>query len=124
MRNFQEKRGWKNIVQSKPFLALFGIVLLIFSWNIFGLWNKMRETVKNRKIVEDKVALLKQQKENISSEINSLNTAEGKEKFFRENLGLVKEGESLTVVVEDKNPSTPPTQTSGGFWFFLKSWFK
>ena len=84
MRNFQQARGWKNIVQSKPFLILFGIVILIFSWNVFGLWNKMQETVKNKKIVEDKVALLKQQKENISSEINSLNTVEGKEKFFRE----------------------------------------
>ena len=124
MRNFQEKRGWKNIVQSKPFLILFGIVILIFSWNVFGLWNKMQETVKNKKIVEDKVALLKQQKENISSEINSLNTVEGKEKFFRENLGLAKEGEDMTVVVEDKNPPMSPTQTSGGFWSFLKSWFK
>src|SRR3989344_6031108 len=104
MRNFQQKRTWRNITQSKPFLVIFGIIVLIFSWSVFGFWNKMQETVKNKKIVEDKVAALKQQKENISSEINDLNTDQGKERFFRENLGLAKEGENITIVVEDKNP--------------------
>ena len=124
MRNFQEKRGWRNIVQSKPFLILFGIVILFFSWNVFVFWNKMQETVKNKNIVKDKIALLKKQKEDISSEINSLNTMEGKEKFFRENLGLVKEGEDVTVVVEDKNPPLTPKPASSGFWSFLTGWLR
>ncbi|MFA6177393.1 MAG: septum formation initiator family protein [Candidatus Paceibacterota bacterium] len=124
MRNFQEKRGWRNIVQSKPFLILFGIVILFFSWNVFTFWNKMQETVKNKKIVEDKIALLEKQKGEISSEINSLNTIEGKEKFFRENLGLVKEGEGVTVVVEDKNPPITSKPISSGFWSFFTNLFK
>lgn len=124
MRNFQEKRGWRNIVESKPFLIFFGIVLLFFAWNVWGLWSRMEETSKNRKIAEDKVATLKQQQQNISSEINNLNTDEGKEKFFRENLGLVKDGEGLTVVVEDKNPPVVPKPAYSGFWSFLTSWFK
>ena len=123
MRNFQEKRGWRNIVQSKPFLIFFGIVILFFSWNVFVFWNKMQETEKNKKIVEDKIALLKKQKEDISSEINSLNTMEGKEKFFRENLGLAKEGEDVTVVIEDKNPPVSKPAPSG-FWSFFTNWFK
>lgn len=124
MRNFQQQEGWKNIVRSKPFLILFGIIILIFSWNVFGFWNKMRETVQNKKMVEDKVVALRQQKENISSEINSLNTAEGKEKFFRENLGLVKEGEDMIVVVEEKKPPEVSKSASSGFFSFLKNWFK
>lgn len=122
MRNFQEKKGWRNIVQSKPFLILFGIVILFFSWNVFSFWNKMQETVKNRKMIEDRVALLKQQKENVSSETNNLNTDAGKEKFFRENLGLVKEGEDVTVVVEEKNPPEVSPTTSPGFFSFLFFW--
>ncbi|MFA6257842.1 MAG: septum formation initiator family protein [Candidatus Paceibacterota bacterium] len=124
MRNFQEKRGWRNIVQSKPFLIFFGIVILFFSWNVFTFWNKMQETVKNKKIVEDKVALLKQQKENISSEINSLNTVEGKEKFFRENLGLAKEGEDMTIIVEEKKLPEVSKPASSGFWSFFINLFK
>lgn len=124
MRNFQQQRGWKNIVQSKPFLILFGAVILVFSWNVFGFWNKMQETARNKKIVEDKVTALLKQKENISSEINSLNTAEGKEKFFRENLGLAKEGEDTIVVVEEKKSPEVPKPEPSGFFSFLKNWFK
>ncbi|MFH1200730.1 MAG: septum formation initiator family protein [bacterium] len=125
MRNLEKKRGWRNIVQSKPFLILFGIVLLIFSWNVFGFWNKMQETVKNKKIIEDKVTALKQQKENISAEINNLSTDQGKERFFRENLGLAKEGENVTIVVEEKNPpETPKDVSSSWFISFFKNWFK
>lgn len=124
MRNFQQKRMWRNITQSKPFLVIFGVIVLIFSWSVFGFWNKMQETVKNKKIVEDKVAALKQQKENISSEINDLNTDQGKERFFRENLGLAKEGENITIVVEDKNPTVTPKSTSSGFFSFFINLFK
>ncbi len=126
MRNLEWKRGWKNIVQSKPFLILFGIALLVFSWNVFSFWNKMQETVKNKEIVENKVIALKQQMENISAEINSLSTEQGKEKFFRENLGLAKEGEGVTIVVEEKNLPEAPQDTSPASWFFsfFKNWFK
>jgi len=124
MRNFQRKRGWKNIMQSKPVLILLGILILIFTWNILGFWNKMEETSKNKKIIEDKVVSLHQKKENISSEINSLNTDQGKEKFIRENYGLVKEGEDMIVVVEDKTPpETLKADSSSGFFSFLKNWF-
>ena len=125
MRNFQQKRIWRNIVQSKPVLILLGILILFFAWNILGFWNRMEETSKNKKIVEDKIAALKQQKEKLSSDINSLNTNAGKEKLFRENFGLAKEGEDLIVIVDDKNPPvTPKTSISSGFFSFFKNLFK
>ncbi len=123
MKNFQQKGRWKNIMQSKPILFLLGVIIVIFAWNVLGFLNKMRETEKNKEMVEAKVSLLKKQMENLSLEIESLKTDEGKEKFFRENLGLVKEGEDLIVVVEDKNAPIIPEENSG-FWSFLKNIFK
>ena len=76
-------------------------------------------------MLEDKIAALQQQKDKLSSDINSLNTDEGKEKVFRENFGLAKDGEDMTVVVEDNNPSqTPPQSPAAGFFSFLKNLFK
>ncbi|MBI3888176.1 septum formation initiator family protein [Candidatus Nomurabacteria bacterium] len=124
MRNFQQKRGWRNIFQSKPVLALFGILILVFAYNILGLWNKMQDTEKNKKIAEDKVAELLQQKKKLTTDINSLNTTEGKEKLFRENFGLAKDGEDLIVVVDDKNSPAVPKPASSGFFGFLKNLFK
>lgn len=128
MINFQRKRGWRDIMQSKPVLVFLGILILIFTWNILGFLSKMQETEKNKKIAEERVALLHQKKEDISSEINSLNTVQGKEEFIRENYGWAKEGEDVIVVVEGKNPSeVPKTSSSLGFFsflFFWKNWFK
>ncbi len=124
VRNFQQKNGWRHIIQSKPVLILFGVLILFFAYNVLGLWNKMQDTEKNKKIAEDKIASLLQQQKNLSSEINSLNTAEGKEKLFRENFGLAKDGEDLTIVVQDQNPPSFSKPASTGFFGFLKNIFK
>ena len=123
MRSFQQKRGWRNILQSKVFLVFLGICILFFAWSVLGFWTKMQETSKNKKIAEDKVASLQQQKEKLTSDINSLKTDQGKEKVFRENYGLAKDGEDIIVVVDDKNQTAAPVN-SGGFWGFLKNLFK
>ena len=112
-------------MQSRPVLVLLGAIILIFAWSVLGFWNKMEETGKNKQAVENKVAELKEQKEKLLADINSLQTEEGKEKFFRENYGLAKEGENVIVVVEDKTPPAPPkTSFSDGFFSFFKNLFK
>jgi cell division protein FtsB len=124
MRNLGRKISWRNIMQSKLVLMLLGILILFFAWNVLSFYNKMQETNKNKKIIEDKVATLEQQKAKLSTDINNLNTVEGKERVFRENFGLAKEGEGMIVIMEDKNPPQPDASTSSGFWSFLKGWFK
>jgi cell division protein FtsB len=125
MRNLEQKNMWRKVMQSKPVLIFLGILILVFAWSVFGFWNKMQETSRNKRIVEDKIAELKQQKEKLSSDIDSLNTEEGKERFFRENFGLVKEGEDVTVVVEDNNSlKDNKSDNSSGFFSFFTNLFK
>ena len=111
-------------MQSRPVLVLLGAIILIFAWSVLGFWNKMEETGKNKQAVENKVAELKEQKEKLLADINSLQTEEGKEKFFRENYGLAKEGENVIIVVEDKNLPKESVEDSSGFWSFLKNLFE
>lgn len=111
-------------MESKPFLIVFGLCILFFLWNMVGFFNKMQETEKNKKIAEDKVAELQQQKEKLTSDINSLKTDEGKEKFFRENLGLAKDGEDMIVVVDEKSQPASTNTESGGLWGFFKNLFR
>jgi len=123
VRNFQRKRVWHDMLHSKPFLIFFGIVLLFFAWNIWGLWNKMQDTEKNKKMVESQINNLQQQKQKLTSDINNLNTDQGKEEIFRENFGLAKQGEG-EIVVLDNNTAPPPSPAPTGFWGFLKNLFK
>jgi cell division protein FtsB len=110
--------------QSKPFLICLGLLILFFAWNIWGLWNKMEETTKNKQIVQNQITALNQQKDKLTSDINNLNTDQGKEQVFRENFGLAKDGES-EIVVLDNNAQAPsaPVQSSG-FVGFFKNLFK
>lgn len=111
-------------MQSKPVLVLLGIVIVIFAWSVLKFWNKMRETERNKEIAEEKVEGLREQKEKLLADIESLNTEEGKERVFRENFGLAKEGEEVIIVVEDKNPPEPLKKSfTSGFFSFLKNLF-
>ncbi|MGH7249593.1 MAG: FtsB family cell division protein [Minisyncoccia bacterium] len=124
MRNFEQKKGWKNIMRSKPALIFLGAVVLFFAWSVLGFWNKMKDTGNNEKIAADKVASLEAQKQKYLSDINSLNTDAGKEKFIRENYGLAKDGEDMIVVVDDKNSTEPQKSLSAGFFSFFTNLFK
>jgi len=124
MRNFKRQRVWRNMFESKPFLIFLGILILLFAWNIWGLWNKMEETAKNKQIVQNQITALNQQKGKLTSDINNLNTDQGKEQVFRENFGLAKEGENEIVVLDNNatTPTSPPA--SSGFFGFFKNLFK
>src|SRR3989344_4249502 len=124
MRNFQKKRGFRNIMHSKPVLAILGVLVLFFAWGVIGFMGKMEITRQNRKVAENKIAELEERKEKLSSEIAKLKTESGVEESIREKFGLAKEGEGLIVVVEDKNPPKDQDTSSGGFFSFLKNLFK
>lgn len=122
MRNFQEKKGLKYYMQSKPVLVLLTIIVIAFAWNITSLAGKLQETYKNKKIEQEKISDLKSRKEKLSYDINRLSTEEGKEEIIRENFGMVKEGEQVIVIIEDKNQTEIPKENKGIF-YFLKNLF-
>jgi len=127
MRNYHKKRGWKNILQSKPVLAVLSVVTLVFAFEVVGFMGKMEVTIENRKIVENKVAELEKQKEQLSSDIFKLKTQSGIEDSIREKFGLAKEGENIIIIMDDKNPPNTEETPPEGFFshlFFWKNWFK
>lgn len=112
-------------MQSKPMLVLLGIVLLALFWSVCGIFIRMQETAKNRKIEEDKITDLQNRKDKLSKDIANLKTEKGVEENIREKFGLVKEGEGMVVVVDDKTDlSTESKENTSGFFTFLKNVFK
>ncbi|MEI7709393.1 MAG: septum formation initiator family protein [bacterium] len=126
MRNFQQKRGWRNIVRSRPVLFILGLLVLFFAFGVVGFYRKTQITEENKRLAESKLVELQKQKEKLSSDIAKLQTTEGTEETIREKFGLAKEGEGVIVVVDDKTTKEVP-KTSPGFFswlFFWKNWFK
>jgi len=103
----------------------FGIVIIFFFFNMFGLVSKMKDTIKNKKIVEDKITELEKSKEKLNSDIDSLKTDEGVEKNIREKFGLAKEGENMIMIIDDKNQTIVEEEPNDSvFWGWLKNLFK
>ena len=119
MRNFQQKRGFRNILHSRPVLVLLSILLLVFAWSVIGFMGKMQMTVENRRIAENKVTELESQKENLLAEIAKLNTEDGREESIREKFPVAQEGEGVIVIIEDKSQSEAEDTKSKGFFSFL-----
>ncbi|MEI8270399.1 MAG: septum formation initiator family protein [bacterium] len=124
MRNFQEKNKFKKFLQSKPVLVILTIMVFLFAWNIVNLTIKLQETYKNKNIEQQKIFELENRKIKLSTDIEKLGTDNGKEEVIRENFGMVKEGEQVVVIVDDKSINEPEKkEKSGGIINFFKSLF-
>ena len=125
MRNFRQKGGLRNILQSRPVLILLGLVFLFSLWGLIGFVGKLGATRENRKVAENRVEELKQEQERLSADIAKLETDSGVEESIRTKFGLAKEGENVIVVVEDQNPpEVDQEQSKGGFWSFFTNWLQ
>ena len=123
MKNFKGKNKDKSIMQSKPVLFILAGLILFFIINLISFVGKMEETAKNRKIAEEKVTELKEEKVKLSSSVDQLNTPQGTEDAIRNKFGLGKDGEGVIVVLDD-NTSTAPNKKPSNFWSFFTKWFK
>ena len=124
MKSFQQKRGFRNIIHSRPVLVFLALLVLIFAWGVIGFMGKMQVTAENRKIAENKVAELQKQKMELSTETDRLNTKDGIEASIRDKFSVVKEGEGLIIVVDDKNAPDQFPKKNTGFFSFFTNWFK
>ncbi|MBI3305988.1 septum formation initiator family protein [Candidatus Nomurabacteria bacterium] len=124
MRNFQQKRGWKNIIYSRPVLGILAILLFVFVWTVFRFMGKMQITRENRITAENKVTQLGKEKEKLSSDIAKLQTNAGVEESIRDKFGWAKEGEGLIVILDKKNPEEVPKKESNRFFDFFRNWFR
>ena len=112
-------------MQSNIFLIFLGIIILSFSFSMFSFMGKTEETIRNKKIIEDKITELEKSKEKLNSDIVKLKTEEGIEENIRDKFGLAKEGENMILITEDKKQKeTQKEPDSGLFWSIIKSWLK
>jgi cell division protein FtsB len=124
VRNFGRKNRFQTITESPIILGILFIIVLIFAWNVFGFWGKMRETAKNKALAQSKLENLMVEKEKLTADIGKLDTKAGVEESIRDKFGYGKEGEELIVIVNDEKKLSTGGEEKGGFWAHIKGWFK
>ncbi len=108
-------------------LVLF--FLCVFTgFGVYGLVGKSIDASRERKHAEAEVAVLQAKEEEMSRKINALQTLEGREEAFREQLPVVSEGEEVIVITDpaiDLRTASAQVEEpeSRGFLHFLKNLF-
>lgn len=124
MAEFQKSKNPKGSVYSKATILVLFFVSIVLIIGLFSIVPKERETRKNKDLVLNALGSMRDQSTSLASEIESLKTEDGIEEKIREKYRVVKEGEGLIVIVDEKNDNEDiPASESTGFLNFLKNIF-
>jgi cell division protein FtsB len=121
------KRKSTNTFWHSPLaLIVLFLILVIFSYNMVGLFKKERETVNTKSLVLDKVNRLEDREKTLNASIEKLKTEKGTEDVIREKYQVVRPGEKMLIIVDqdDTNNTTPDVPREHGFVNWFKNIFK
>jgi len=120
------KKGRRSVL-CIPVVPIMLVALLVAAvWFFYPVARLHYQTLREKEILAAELDYVQKRNAAIREEVDQLNTPEGVERIARENLGLVKEGENVYVVVGSvattEGLSTELSveqsfqQTSTGFW--------
>jgi len=76
----------------------------------------MAESKQNLEKVTEEAAVLESRQQALNSDVEKLKTPEGVEEEVRKKFSVVKDGEQMVVLLDDKTASSAPPQPKPGFW--------
>lgn len=112
MHDFQKKKRIRKIMYSPITLTILAILFAILTSGVWGVYNKMKLSIKNLEKEETEKAKLESRKANLATSIEYLKTEQGIENEIRTKFRAVKDGEKIVVIVEDKDSTTTQIDTS------------
>ncbi len=107
--DFQKKKKIKNIIHSPASILILFIIFLILIRAIFSVYQKQNISIQNLAKEKMEYEKMSQRKEKLVSNIEYLKTDDGVESEIRNKFRLVKQGESVAVIINDEASSTKNT---------------
>lgn len=106
MIDFQKKKKIKNILHSPVFIIILFVFLIILIRAIFSVYQKQNMSAINLNKERMEYEKMNQRKEKLVSSIEYLKTDDGVESEIRTKFRLIKQGESIAVIVNDDSTTT------------------
>lgn len=86
-------------------------IIVVSAWSFYPVARLQYSEEREQARLEAELDGLKDRNAELRDQVDRLKTPEGVEEIARENLGMVKEGENLVVVVDSTEaPSEPVTE--------------
>ncbi len=117
MFDFQKKKRIRKIIYSPFFLILLGIVFFLIVKGVWNIYKKNTLSLENLKQEQTERDKLVSRQANLAASIDYLKTDQGIESEIRSKFRAVKEGESVTVIIDKSVPTNvQATTTEKSFW--------
>ncbi len=125
MREFRQKRQFREMLYSRPTLLVLLVVLFLTARAAYNVYGKESESRERAARAQTELQNLQQRKVEVAKAIEELNTKEGIEREIRNSFRVAKPGEHLVVLVNP--PKTEDVVVSdslaSGLWRKVKGLF-
>jgi cell division protein FtsB len=126
MLEFRKKKRIQKILYSPIVLLILAIILVLLFRGVLSVYKKEKLTSQNLK--QDKTELNKiiSRQNNLASSLEYLKTDQGVENEIRSKFRVVKEGEKVSIIIDEQKTDEPvsTTTTENGFWYNIVNWFR
>ena len=123
MLDIQQKRKLRNVMYHKFTLGALGVLTLLFAHSTWGVYEKKKESEALMVSSEENLKKLEERNEILSYKIERLDTQTGLEEEIRSRFSVVKENESMVIVVQDGENATSSEEKPQSFWQKIKNLF-
>lgn len=126
MLEFRKKKRIQKILYSPIVLLILAIIFVLLFRGVVSVYKKEKLTSRNLK--QDKIELNKilSRQNNIASSLEYLKTDQGIENEIRSKFRVVKEGEKVSIIIDEQKNNDPvsTSTTKSGFWYNILNWFQ
>ncbi len=125
MREFRQKRQFREMLYSRPTLLVLLVILFLTTRAAYNVYGKESESFERAARTQSELQNLQQRKVEVAKAIEDLSTKVGVEREIRNSFRVAKPGEHLVVLVDP--PKTEdvavPDSLASGLWKKVKGLF-
>ncbi|PJE64532.1 MAG: hypothetical protein COU90_01675 [Candidatus Ryanbacteria bacterium CG10_big_fil_rev_8_21_14_0_10_43_42] len=124
MRNFQEKRQWRDILSSRFIIIPLFLLLIIGGVSSFRALMQGWEAQSARKETEVRIQELEEERRQLSSELEEFKSGRAIEREARQKLNLRKPGEEVIIIVDGEDKEDSPVLEKKGIGARVADFFR
>lgn len=124
MQEFQQKQKIRKAIYSRKVFLVMVVITIFFLRGTWGVWQKQTESGEKLQEAEARLAETSARKDELSKDIERLNTEEGIEREIRQRYSVKRPGEEVILVVDPKVPTTTEVVVEPTTWEKVTVWFK
>ncbi len=118
------KKKYERMLYSRPTVFLLIVLTIILSRAVISVYEKAQSTQENLEIAQVELDKLVDRGELLEDNLSSLATPKGVEAEIRDKFNVVKEGESVIMIIEpEEMEGGRKNKNTKSLWERIKSMF-